>query len=886
MALKFAGSDGRGSAEDAAGAIYYAANNGADIVSNSYGYDAPSETLQAAIEYAYGQGVIIVASAGNEGCAKPHYPATYEQVIAVASTTSNDRKRTSSSYGDWVDISAPGVDILSLRAADTDVYGDGEHIVGGDYYVASGTSMACPHVAGVAAMIVSHYPDLSSQDITARLLGTTDEIAEQNPRYANLIGSGRLNANNALTDQEHPAIVFADYDIQEDASGDGNGVWDPGETAHLTVVLKNIWADATDVRGTLWTSGSRVTITDGVSDFGSISSGQEVDNEHDPFEITLGLGVSPYATCELSLTITAAGGYTRQLSFVATAKAQLQDGDWPKHSNGHEPIPYDVDGDGHIELVLRRHRTVEIIKPDGSVTAVLAGSEDYVAGIAVGDIQRDGHVEIVTWRSQEDTAHRYLCLWDKDGQQISPPFYPNPAQWGGTPVLYDLDGDGQLEIIIGGKTADGGEMVVRSIGWQGAGLGTQWQTFLKPLEGCYWISNVAVGDIDGTPDGRPELVFGTGGGSLSDGGQLFALHSDGRIVQGWPVLLAVATERGPVLADLTRDGNLEIVFNTYDSGLDDGLQAWHHTGSLLWARGGRGRSAVIADLDGDGDLEVLTQAKAYHHDGTDTGWTYHVANPKGASVGDLDGDEDMEVLIADSVLSVFHYLGGGFNGIPSAIDPSHSSLRATPVLADLDRDGDIEVITSDGYLAVWDLYGNYNPASIEWSMSRHDPYRTGCYNPRFSLPPVWFVAPEDQVFVRSVPSGFYIQATDPEGKWVTYDIVDRPAGAGYIPYFDRLLFYWEPQAGDSGQEVTFCATDEDGEGVAKTIHIAVVNILIDLDGDGDMDLKDFQRFWGCFLGPDQPLSAPICGQADFDKDGNVDLHDLARLQIEFGALSP
>ncbi len=887
MALKFAGSDGRGSAEDAASAIYYAANNGADIISNSYGYDAPSETLRAAIEYAYSQGVIIVASAGNESCAKPHYPATYEQVIAVASTTSNDRKRTSSSYGDWVDISAPGVDILSLRAADTDVYGDGEHIVGMDYYIASGTSMACPHVAGVAAMIMSHYPDLSCQAITARLLGTTDEIAGKNPTFGHLIGSGRLNANSALTDQEHPAIIFAEYDIQEHASGDGNGVWDPGETAHLTVVLKNIWADATEVHGTLWTSGDIVTIIDEVSAFGSIDSGQEADNEHDPFEITLALGISPYATSELSLTITAAGGYSRQLSLVATAKAQLQDGDWPKHSNGHEPIPYDIDGDGHIELVVRRHHTVEIVKPDGLVTAVLGGGEDYMAGIAVGDIQRDGHVEIVTWRSQGNTEYRYLCLWDKDGQQIYPPFYPNPAQWGGTPILYDLDGDGHLEIIIGGKTADGGEMVVRSISWQGAGLETQWQTFLKPLEGYYWITDIAVGDIDGTADGRPELVFGTGGSYLSDGGQLFALHSDGRIVQGWPVLLGYAGEQGPVLADLTGDGNLEIVLNTYDSESGGGLQVWDHAGALLWAGPGTGRSPVVADLDGDGDLEVLTPMNVYHHDGTDTGWSYHVvAGPHGCSVGDLDGDGDMEVLLAGRGLWVFHYQGGGFYGVPRAIDPSYPLLRTTPVLADLDRDGDIEVITSGGYLAVWDVYGNYDPANIEWSMYRHDPYRTGCYNPRFNLPPVWYAAPEDQVFVRGVWNGLYVHATDPERESIAYEVLGIPTGAQYEPEGDGLRFQWQPQGGDSGQEVTFWATDEDGERIAKTIHIAVVNILIDFDGDGDMDQKDYQRFCGCFLGPDEPIPVPICHQADFDEDSNVDLRDFAILQIEFGALSP
>lgn len=267
MAMKFLGSDGEGPSDDAADAIYWSVNQGADVISNSWGERAYSQILQDAIDFAHSQGVIVVGSAGNDNWTLPHYPASYTGVIAVASTDSNDVKASTSNFADWVDVSAPGVDILSLRASGTDMYGDRRHYYDGEYYIASGTSMACPHVAAVVALIISQYPDLTWEEIIARLLGTTDEIAPTNPALANLLGLGRLNAANALTDEEHPAIIFVDYEVLDEASGNGNGVLEPGESASLSVTLKNIWADAADVHGTLGSFSPYVEILDATADY-------------------------------------------------------------------------------------------------------------------------------------------------------------------------------------------------------------------------------------------------------------------------------------------------------------------------------------------------------------------------------------------------------------------------------------------------------------------------------------------------------------------------------------------------------------------------------------------------------------------------------------------
>ena len=189
MSLKFLDAEGEGNTSDAAVAFYYAVENDADVISSSWGGDDYSETLEKAIDYAHSQGVIMVAAAGNDNSDSAHYPAYYEHMIAVAATNSNDAKASFSNYGDWVDIAAPGVDILSLRAAGTSR---------GTPYdsnttVASGTSMACPHVAGACALLLSFNATLTSDEVNDVLMETGDPIS---PGIC--VSDGRLNLFNAM----------------------------------------------------------------------------------------------------------------------------------------------------------------------------------------------------------------------------------------------------------------------------------------------------------------------------------------------------------------------------------------------------------------------------------------------------------------------------------------------------------------------------------------------------------------------------------------------------------------------------------------------------------------------------------------------------------------
>ena len=196
MAVKFLGESAGGYESGAVSAIYYAVENGADVISNSWGGDDYSETLEQAVAYAHSQGVIVVAAAGNGNWTLPRYPARYDHVISVAATDSNDQRaycsnccsQWASNYGNLVDIAAPGVDILSLRAE-----GTSEGTPYDDYTtIMSGTSMACPHVSGACALMLSRYPQIQVDELEQHLLASTDAISPE------ICASGRLNVYEAM----------------------------------------------------------------------------------------------------------------------------------------------------------------------------------------------------------------------------------------------------------------------------------------------------------------------------------------------------------------------------------------------------------------------------------------------------------------------------------------------------------------------------------------------------------------------------------------------------------------------------------------------------------------------------------------------------------------
>ena len=154
-----------------ANGITWAADNGAKVINMSLGGSSASSTLKRAVNYAWGKGVVLAAAAGNSGNRSPTYPAYYPNCIAVAATDSNDLKTSWSSFGSWVDVAAPGVDILSTFPNHS--YQIGKAL---GYDKGSGTSMATPHVAGLAALVWATGYGTSNTSVRARIEGNADPI--------------------------------------------------------------------------------------------------------------------------------------------------------------------------------------------------------------------------------------------------------------------------------------------------------------------------------------------------------------------------------------------------------------------------------------------------------------------------------------------------------------------------------------------------------------------------------------------------------------------------------------------------------------------------------------------------------------------------------------
>jgi subtilisin family serine protease len=188
MGVKFLSGSGSGTLADAIKAIDYATQNGAQIMSNSWGGGGFSQTLLDAIKRARDKGILFVAAAGNDGSnndSQPAYPASYDvdNIISVAASNNLDNMASFSNFGTrTVHLMAPGENILSTTPNNR-------------YQSFSGTSMATPHVSGAAALLLGQEPSLDYTELRERILKSTDKWKGLKRKVAS---SGRLNVYNML----------------------------------------------------------------------------------------------------------------------------------------------------------------------------------------------------------------------------------------------------------------------------------------------------------------------------------------------------------------------------------------------------------------------------------------------------------------------------------------------------------------------------------------------------------------------------------------------------------------------------------------------------------------------------------------------------------------
>lgn len=180
-----------------ASAINWARTRGARVVSMSLGGTDSSRTLEDAVKAAHQAGVVLVAAAGNEGDATLNFPAAYAEVISVGATDAADERASFSNANADVELAAPGVGILSTYTSTLPLLGGLPLLIGsGGYATLSGTSMATPHAAGLAALLLGQNPAMTGEQVRARMAACADDLGPpgRDPGF----GFGRINVARAL----------------------------------------------------------------------------------------------------------------------------------------------------------------------------------------------------------------------------------------------------------------------------------------------------------------------------------------------------------------------------------------------------------------------------------------------------------------------------------------------------------------------------------------------------------------------------------------------------------------------------------------------------------------------------------------------------------------
>ncbi|WP_096188705.1 S8 family peptidase [Evansella halocellulosilytica] len=185
LAVKVLDDNAEGNSMTIAKGIRWAVDNGAKVMNLSLGDSHDSEVMYEAVKYAYENDVVMIAASGNENVETPMYPAAYEEVLTVAATDAYEEKAIFSNFGNHIDVSAPGEHIPST-------YPNNE------YVMMSGTSMAAPHVAGLAGLIRSVNPDLSNNEVYELIRSTCDDLGDggADPYF----GYGKINIQRALSE--------------------------------------------------------------------------------------------------------------------------------------------------------------------------------------------------------------------------------------------------------------------------------------------------------------------------------------------------------------------------------------------------------------------------------------------------------------------------------------------------------------------------------------------------------------------------------------------------------------------------------------------------------------------------------------------------------------
>lgn len=680
----------------AAQGIIYAVQNGVDVINMSWGGIFPSKLLEEAIQYAYNEGVVLVASSGNIDTDQPIiiYPAVYEEVISVGASNSSDRRTDFSNYGSFLDVVAPGEDVLSLRAYGTDMYASGYepdvHIVSENYYLADGTSMAAPHVAAVAASLVSASSGISNQKIREIIQNSADDLLDPNevggflPGWDQFSGFGRVNLNRALnfitgylaqiTYPQNFSLISGEIQIKGTAAGDSFQNYQLEYGAGLNPSSWSLISSSTS----------------------SI------------FEDTLGTWNSSGLTGIYSLRLKLSENIFHKI-VVLVANSQIADLTFPL-DNDSINTQVEIKGTA-LSPNFSSYKLEYAPFSNPTLWQLISSSTrpvwDSVLGFwSTANISNGLYFLRLTMRTDSDTVsdqtlvyvnNYFLAGWPK---KLEAPGSISPA-------VEDLDGDGEDEIIVGTRR---GVYVYKADGTIAPGWPQDTNQDFR--------SACAVADLDS--DGKKEVI-------ISSDKALHVYQYDGSNFKSWPKNFPSGWEfwayPTPIIADFDSNGVLNVLLvnplGDIYAWLNDGSAWFGHQGWLTsnpWGleeppNWGTLIPLIIADLDKDGENEIclgvcsnvlLGGVFVYNNKGlllTRPPLVTQLSLVTGMAATDLDRDGELEVIAvgADANNNVGVWVvnkdGTVVPGWPQKLNLSSDGwISGYPALGDLNSDGIIEVV--------------------------------------------------------------------------------------------------------------------------------------------------------------------------------------------------
>ncbi|NYF56557.1 S8 family serine peptidase [Micromonospora purpureochromogenes] len=711
MPVKVLGADGRGTDSTIAAGITWAADHGATIVNLSLGGPADSAVLHDAVRYATDKGVLVVVAAGNYGSGLRLYPAAYPEVLAVGATDSAGNLTDFSSWGDHVDVAAPGFDILSTSRNQA-------------YAVGDGTSFAAPIVAGAAALVRTANPSWTPEQVIGRLRSTARDAGPRgiDPYY----GYGVLDAYHAMGGT--PGGQFPTRTL---------GAGEPNDVPVRATPL------ATSVNGTLAAEGD-------VDWYRFDSSGQQsVDVTVTPAtrDATIGQNADPILTV-----------YDKDLRLIGKADRA--------GPGGAEALNF-VGDTGTYYVSVRNYngaadsRSYTLAVATGSTTSLFqpatwtsVGAQAQAQTVGVADVTGDGRDDVLLMTGRyvdsENDDKLFVFVQRPDGTLAPPVRYATEAVPHPFFAVLDTNGDGRQDVAI---NTVAGINVLRQ-----TASGTLESAGLLPGKG----SPVA-GDMEG--DGDIDLVAAGGSGIT------LLTQGDGGTFTATPV----STEGGgeAEVGDVDGDGKLEVVSAPPPYLGNAPIRVYHPT-DTGWTRTDHATGMTspetvngieVADVSGDGRADIVTtfggnkpsaQVSVLVQNaggGLDSGVLYPVWDiPQPVEAADITGDSRLDVVVLHgwNVVSVLPQTADGRLGtpiksgdLPYATSYTHQGLA----LGDINGDNRTDAVIAD-----------YNNGLVVLR-NNNGPTRGG--------PQAWVrdAAPVDfasEVAPAAVPSVTFQRAVDPE----------------------------------------------------------------------------------------------------------------------------